>query len=66
MKNFCANTATDIAAAVEMVTKNPAVELGIFDKTGSLEVGKAADIVIFDDDFNIKQTFINGQRKFNV
>ena len=64
LKNFCANTSTDIAAGVEMVTKNPAVELGIFDKTGSLEVGKSADIVIFDDDFNIKQTFINGQRNF--
>lgn len=64
LKNFCANTGTDIAAAVEMVTKNPAVELGIFDKTGSLEVGKTADIVIFDEDFNIKQTFIRGQRNF--
>ena len=64
LKNFCANTKIDVAAAVEMVTKNPAVELGIFDKTGSLEVGKAADIVIFDDEFNINQTFINGQRNF--
>ena len=64
LKNFCANTSTDIAAGVEMVTKNPAVELGIFDKTGSLEVGKAADITVFDDDFNIKKTFVNGQRNF--
>ena len=64
LKNFCANTSTDVAAGVELVTKNPAVELGIFDKTGSLEVGKAADITIFDDDFNIKKTFINGQRNF--
>ena len=64
LKNFCANTSTDIAAGVEMVTKNPAVELGIFDKTGSLEVGKAADITIFDDDFNIKKTFVSGQRNF--
>ncbi len=60
LKNFCENTSTDIAAGVELVTKNPAVELGIFDKTGSLEVGKAADITIFDDDFNIKKTFVNG------
>jgi len=64
LKIFCANTSTDIAAGVEMVTKNPAVELGIFDKTGSLEVGKSADITIFDDDLNIKKTFVNGQRNF--
>lgn len=66
LKNFCLNTSTDIAAGVEMVTKNPAVELGIFDKTGSLEVGKAADITVFDNDFNVKKTFINGRMEFNV
>lgn len=64
LKNFCANTGIDVAAAVEMITKNPAVELGIFDKTGSLEVGKAADITIFDDCFNIKKTFIGGRLEY--
>lgn len=64
LKNFCANTGIDVVAGVELVTKNPAVELGIFDKTGSLEVGKLADVTIFDDDFNIKKTFVNGQRNF--
>ena len=62
LKNFCANTGLDVASGVELVTKNPAVELNIFDRVGSLEVGKAADITIFDDDFNIRETFIDGQR----
>ncbi|MBR4903841.1 MAG: N-acetylglucosamine-6-phosphate deacetylase [Selenomonadaceae bacterium] len=66
LKNFCANTSTDIAAGVELVTKNPAVKLGIFDKTGSLEVGKAADITVFDDEFNIKKTFIDGQLNYSA
>ncbi|MBR3747001.1 MAG: amidohydrolase family protein, partial [Selenomonadaceae bacterium] len=35
-------------------------ELKIFDRVGSLEVGKVADITIFDDDFNIKKTFVDG------
>ena len=61
LKNFCANTKFDVAEVVELVTKNPAVELKIFDKSGSLEVDKAADITIFDDDFKIKKTFINGK-----
>lgn len=61
LKNFCTNTNLDVAAGVELITKNPAVELKIHDKLGSLEVGKAADITLFDDDFNIKKTFINGQ-----
>lgn len=60
LRNFCANTNFDVAACVELVTKNPAVELGIYDSLGSLEVGKSADIVLFDDDFNIINTFIGG------
>lgn len=61
LKNFHANTNWSVAEVVELVTKNPAVELKIFDALGSLEVGKAADIVLFDDDFNVKKIFINGR-----
>ena len=59
LKNFCENTSIGVAEGVELITKNPAVELGIFDKVGSLEVGKCADITLFDDDFNVRKTFIN-------
>ena len=65
VKNFCANTNWSVAEVVELVTKNPAVELNLFDTLGSLELGKAADITLFDDDFNIKKTFINGQEATN-
>ena len=60
LKNFCANTGFDVAAGVELITKNPAVNLNVFDRIGSLEIGKAADITLFDDDFNIIKTFVNG------
>ena len=36
------------ARAIQWITLNPAKGLGIDDKTGSLEVGKMADIVIWD------------------
>ncbi len=58
LKNFCTNTGLDVAAGVELVTKNPARELGCFDALGSLEVGKAADFTIFDDNFNIVRTIV--------
>ena len=61
LKNFRDNTGWSVAACVELVTKNPAVELNIFDRLGSLAVGKAADIVTFDDDFNIKAAYIDGK-----
>jgi len=34
--------------ALAMVTINPAKQLGISDKVGSIEVGKSADLVLFD------------------
>jgi imidazolonepropionase-like amidohydrolase len=34
--------------AIKMVTVNPAKELGIFDRVGSIEVGKDADFAIFN------------------
>ena len=61
VKQFCRNTKISIPAAVETVTKNPARRLKLYDEIGSLEVGKAADILIFDEDFNIKATFVDGK-----
>ena len=61
LKNFRANTGWDVEQVVELVTKNPAIELGVYDKLGSLTVGKAADITIFDDDFNVAKTFVGGK-----
>ena len=58
LAKFRANTGASIPEVVELVTKNPAVELGIYDRLGSLEVGKAGDIVLFDEDFNIKAAYV--------
>ena len=50
-----------MAEAVKMASANPARFMGIQDRKGSLEKGKDADIVIFDDGINIKKTIINGK-----
>ena len=62
VKNFCRNTKISIPEVVELVTKNPARRLKLYDKIGSLEIGKTADILIFDADFNIKKIFIDGKK----
>ena len=49
-----------LTEAVRMMTETPARELGIDDRKGSIAVGKDADIVIFDENINIKQTIIKG------
>jgi len=51
---------------LKMLTINPAKILGIDDRVGSLEVGKDADIVIWDNDpflpqARVEKVFIEGQ-----
>jgi N-acetylglucosamine-6-phosphate deacetylase len=44
-----------------MISSTPARILGLSKSKGSLEAGKDADIVIFDDDINIQLTMIGGK-----
>jgi len=49
-----------LADAVNMAALNPARFLGIDKKKGSIERGKDADIVVFDEKFNVKLTMVKG------
>ena len=44
-----------------MATLSPARVIGFDRSKGSLEPGKDADVVIFDDDINIHTTIIGGE-----
>ena len=48
--------------AVRMASETPARIMGIFDRKGSLEVGKDADIVMLDKDLNITGVWSMGRR----
>ena len=47
--------------AVRMASLTPARVIDVDDRKGSLEVGKDADIVIFNDDFTAWRTLIGGR-----
>lgn len=56
--------------ALAMVTLNPAKQLGIDNRVGSIEVGKDADLVIYDkfplNDFaKVQKVFIDGHKYFD-
>ena len=50
--------------AVRWVSLNPATTLGIEHETGSIRVGKLADIVIMDEECGVKLTFVKGRQVF--
>ena len=57
--NFKKHTGLSDHEIINMATEVPARLLGDFTR-GTLEVGKRADIVIFDNDYNVVKTFVNG------
>jgi len=52
--------------AIKMISQTPARIMGIADKKGSLEKGKDADIVIFDEQINVTMTIVNGSIKYSL
>ena len=61
INNVVKNSNIPLYEIINAVTLNPAKMLGVDDKIGSLDIGKAADIVIADNDFNIIKVFKDGQ-----
>jgi N-acetylglucosamine-6-phosphate deacetylase len=63
IKNFYTHSQLSLVEVVEMVTKIPARRLGL--NLGELKKGYLADLVLFDEEFNILKTFINGDLRYN-
>ena len=61
VKNIITYTGCSLRDAVQMAAVNPAKQLNIYDKKGSIAVGKDADIVILDDDFQVLTTICRGK-----
>ena len=62
--NVYKNSSIPLYECVNCASLNPATALKIDDKKGSLEVGKDADIIITDNEFNVKTTIIGGVIKY--
>lgn len=50
-----------ICEVVKMASLNPAKAINVHKYKGSIEIGKDADLIIFDEDINIKMTMIKGK-----
>jgi len=61
VRNMIKMADVSLLEAVQMATLTPATIMNIADKKGSIEAGKDADLVIFDEDINIEKTIIKGK-----
>ncbi len=66
VKNVWANTDLPLYEIVAAASLNPANAIGMGDVKGSLEAGKDADIIITDEQFNIKKTIMQGEIRYEA
>lgn len=64
VKNMLAYTDCPLESAIEMASVNPAKQLNVFDRKGSIAAGKDADLVILDENHDIVMTFCKGKLAF--
>ena len=61
VRNLTKMVGVDLPTAVRMASLNPARQVGLSEIKGSIEIGKDADIILFDENLNIRRTFIKGE-----
>jgi len=64
--NVYTNSTIPLWECVNCATLNPATAIGVDDKKGSIEVGKEADLVVLDNEFNVLKTIIGGKIKYEA
>lgn len=57
-KNVLEFTGKTPAQILPMFTENPAKLIGIYDRKGSIQPGKDADLLILDQEFNVEQAIV--------
>ena len=61
VKNLVEKVGVPFEQAIDCATKNPALNLGVYDKLGSIKEGKIADLTVLDKDFNVLMTIREGK-----
>ena len=61
LRNIVKFTNSPVETVIPMLTANPAKAIRVFDRKGSIDIGKDADFVLIDDSIHIRQVIIGGE-----
>ena len=64
LRNAVSMLGVDLVQAIRMVSTNPAKVIGIEDRKGKIQEGYDADLVVLDEQLNVKQAWIGGEKYF--
>jgi N-acetylglucosamine-6-phosphate deacetylase len=64
VKNILSFTDCPLESAIQMASVNPAKQLNVFDRKGSITARKDADLVILDENHDVVMTFCKGKVAF--
>ena len=60
LKNLLKFTGRPLEEIIPMLTENPAKLIRVYDRVGSIEEGKAANLVALDEECNVCRTYVKG------
>lgn len=66
LKNLLRFTGRSLADLLPVLTENPARLIGVFDRVGSIEPGKDADLVFLNDSCDVVYTLVKGELYQNL
>lgn len=64
--NVYTNSTIPLWECVNCASLNPATTIGLEKSKGSIEIGKDADIIITDNEFNVLKTIIKGEIRYEA
>lgn len=62
LKNLVSFTGLPLEKIIPLLTENPAKLIGVFDRKGSIAEGKDADLVILDENNDISDVIVGGEK----
>ena len=60
IRNMRKHTGADLCDLIKMVTATPAKAVGLYNERGSIEPGKIADLVVLDEELQVKGVLLEG------